>query len=90
MITKRDTGRWVRIRFWDHCITNQRTKKKKPIECEVAGMIREVNNLRVVLATWWLHGEDKSTQRENQESFEIVRSCIIKYGWCEVLKWNDD
>ena len=90
MISKRDIGRWVRIRFWDHCITNQRTKKRKPIECEVAGMIREVDNLRVVVATWWINGEDKPTQHANAERFEIVRSCIIGYGYAEILKWWDD
>lgn len=90
MLSKRDVGRWVRIRFWDHCVTNQRTKKRKPIECEVAGMVREVDNLRIIIATWWLNGEDQPTQVANQERFEIVRSCIIAYAYTDVLKWWAD
>lgn len=89
MIGKHDIGRWVRVQFWDHCISTSRNKKK-PIQCEVAGMIMHVNNLKITVATWWIHGEDKPTQLQNAEKIEIVRSCIIKYGWAEVMKWNND
>jgi len=90
MIDKKDVGRWVRIQFWDHCITNDHKRKKKPIQCEVAGMILSVTNLKITIATWWIHGEDRPTQLENSERAEIVRSCIIRYGWAEILKWHQD
>lgn len=90
MISKRDVGRWVRIRFWDHCITNDSKRKKKPIQCEVAGMIMDVTNLKITVSTWWIIGEDSPTQLKNAERYEIVRACIIEYGWAEVLKWNND
>jgi len=91
MITKKDVGRWIRIRFWDHCMSKHTHKpKKKPILCEAAGMIMDVNHMKITVATWWLHDEEKPVQLQNAERFEVVRSCIVKYGWAEVLKWNDD
>ena len=91
MLTKQDIGRWVRIRFWDHCIVKGTYRsRKKPIECEVAGMIRSVDGLKITLATWWLNGEDKGTREKNAERFEIVRSTIIKYAYTDALKWFDD
>lgn len=93
MITKRDCGRWVRIIFWDHCIVAsdfpKPRAKPKPVLCECSGMIRSVSNSHITLATWWLSG-DKETQDTNAETVVIVRSTIVKYGWCDVLKWWDE
>jgi len=89
-IGKHDVNRRIVITFWDHCITNDRKRKKKPILCEVSGRILDVTGLKITIATWNIVGEDKPTQLKNAERFEVVRSCIIKYGWAEVLKWNDD
>lgn len=90
MIGKHDVGRWIRIKFWDHCITTDHKRKKKPILCEASGYIMDVTNLKITVATWWLHDETRPTQLKNAERFEVVRACIVKYGWAEVLKWNDD
>lgn len=90
MLEKRDVGEWVRIRFYDHCLTTERSRKKTPIFCEVSGMIRAVTPSKIVLAHWWVHGEGKATQRENAEYVELSRASIIEYGWCPVLKWQKD
>lgn len=93
MLDKRDIGRWVRIQFWDHCILNPDLpvyrKKKEPILCEVAGLIREVTAQKITLATWWVH-DDKKTVSDNVEHVVIVRSGIQKYAWAEALKWHED
>jgi hypothetical protein len=90
MITKRDIGEWVRIRFWDHYMTTDPIKTKVPYLCEAAGMIREVEDMQIVLANFWISNAPKKTQDNNAEKLVIVRSTIIEYGWCPVLVWNKD
>lgn len=53
-------------------------------------MILTANDLKVVLATWTITGEDRPTRETNAERFEIVRKAIIDYGWAEILKWHRD
>jgi hypothetical protein len=89
MLTKRDIGRWVRIRFWDHSL-NRKTKKNTPLLCEASGMIRSVTQSKIVICHFFIDDEDSELVGDNIETLEIVRSCIIEYGWAEILKWNND
>lgn len=82
MIPESKIGEWVRIEFWDHT-----TGLKRPVVCQVAGLIKEITPIKIVLAHWTLMDDDTELVENNEEHVTILPQTILKWGMASVQKW---
>ena len=78
----RDVGRWVRVVYWEKVsLGDIYPKKEYLVLTEICGNLRATCESYVTIAI------KLSMYRENE--VKVSRAAVIKYAWCEVLKWYD-
>jgi hypothetical protein len=84
-INKDLIGKYVSVRFLDHCIVTS----KEPddlIEIEAIGRVINVTKTKIVLETWTPVTPDPIIRKDNSERTIILNKAILKIFILEITK----
>lgn len=76
-------GRWVHVCFWDHAKDSEDL-----VYSRVSGMIKDIDNQKLVLTNWSCEREDLEVRKLNDENYSIALATIDQWGIAEVMNWK--